>query len=128
MIALRMIAKKRIAAVTVIYSDRAASPPGGENLVRDVVAVDNESKRDRAVACAEANFSKARVKRQTSDLGSAGGDMAGIMTVASLSNDYIMLYADDVVTLPRSLNRLLQDFTHLTKKAPVRQSGDHDLR
>jgi len=109
-----------ITAVTVTYGDRwqylevLLRRLEQEELVHDVVVVDNASKLDIAAACTEAGFAKPHVFRQERNLGSAGGYKAGIEAALALSGDYIMLYDDDVVTAPGSLEHLLQYFTQLT--------------
>lgn len=109
-----------ITAVTVTYGDRwqylevLLRRLEQEALVHDVVVVDNASQRDIATACADAGFVKSRIFRQERNLGSAGGYKAGIEAALALSGDYIILYDDDVVTAPGSLEHLLQDHIRLT--------------
>ncbi len=114
--------KAGITAVTVTYGDRwcylevLLRHLEDEELVCDVVVVDNASKKNIAESCVSSGFTKARVIRQAKNLGSAGGYKIGIESANALSNDYIMLYDDDVVTSLGSLERLLHDFTDLTNK------------
>lgn len=110
-----------ITAVTVTYGDRwkyleiLLSRLEEEELVCNVIVVDNASKYDISAACEKAGFSKAQVKSQTKNLGSAGGYKIGIECALILANDYIMLYDDDVVSSPGSLNKLLSVFNKLTE-------------
>lgn len=113
-----------ITAVTVTYGDRwcylevLLRRLEAEKLVRDVVVVDNASKRDISLACIEAGFIKPQVIRLEQNLGSAGGYNAGIKAALELPGAYIMLYDDDVVTTPGSLEHLVKSFNHIAETHP----------
>lgn len=113
--------KNHITAVTVTYGDRwqylqiLLQRLEEEELVRDVVVVDNASRCDIASLCSMAGFKKVQVIRHKTNLGSAGGYKTGIEAAYSLSNDFIMLYDDDVITSPGSLHKLLVSFNKLVK-------------
>jgi GT2 family glycosyltransferase len=112
--------KNHITAVTVTYGDRwqylqiLLQRLEEEELVRDVVVVDNASRCDIASLCSMAGFKKVQVIRHKTNLGSAGGYKTGIEAAYSLSNDFIMLYDDDVVPLPGSLELLQRSFHKLS--------------
>lgn len=113
-----------ITAVTVTYGDRwcylelLLRRLEAEKLVRDVVVVDNASKSDISSACVTAGFVKPHVIRLEQNSGSAGGYKAGIEAALEFPGTYIMLYDDDVVTTPGSLEHLINSFNHITEKHP----------
>jgi GT2 family glycosyltransferase len=111
-----------ITAVVVTYGDRwqylAVLLRRLEEvpLAHDVVVIDNASKRDIAAACADAGFTKVHVRRMERNLGSAGGYKAGIEVALTFSNDYLILFDDDVVPEQDCLQRLIHHFTNLVKE------------
>lgn len=103
-----------ICAVVVTYGDRwfylkiLLEHLEKQSQITSVVVIDNASQADIKAECCQAGFKKTLVFRQESNIGSAGGFSIGIKFAASLESNFIMLFDDDTMPHPETINGLLE--------------------